>query len=533
MATKVYATPGVYIQEKDAFPSSVVAVPTAVPAFIGYTEMAKRGTKDLTNVPTRITSLAEYVELFGGAPKVQYDIHPDPNVNYVLTVDANTRYNLFYAMRFFYSNGGGPCYIVSVGGYDSSAPIEGGPLNDEENEGGLFKLLKEAEPTLVVIPDAVLLPRTECISLQQAMIAHCQKMMSRFAILDVYDYEEPAAPAAGGGGGEGGEDEDGEASAPAAAQERKPGLVREVIQNFRSINLGGKSMQWAAAYYPYLNTNIVQSSEIDFTNIKNLDALVTILTTENNALLPGDDNQERREAIQAEINKLSTTTAETSDEDISVLSNTLLAVSPTFKDVMKDISKKMNIMAPSAGIAGVYSKVDNDYGVQRAPANVGMLNVVSPTVNLSNEEQEDLNLPLSGLAVNAIRSFVGKGLLVWGARTLDGNSQDWRYINVRRSMIMIEQSIKNAAEAYVFEPNDANTWASIKSMLINFLTLQWQAGVLVGSTQDDAFTVDVGLGSTMTPTDILDGVMNITVKVAISRPAEFIVITFQQQMQKS
>ena len=184
-------------------------------------------------------------------------------------------------------------------------------------------------------------------------------------------------------------------------------------------------------------------------------------------------------------------------------------------------------------MAGVISDVDNNYGVHKAPANVGMVNVISPSVNLTNQDQADLNLPLSGLAVNAIRSFVGKGLLVWGARTLDGNSQDWRYINVRRSMIMIEQSIKNAAEAYVFEPNDANTWASVKSMIINFLTLQWRAGVLVGGTQDDAFRVDLGLGSTMTSVDILDGIMRITVKVAISRPAEFIVITFQQQMQKS
>jgi phage tail sheath protein FI len=170
--------------------------------------------------------------------------------------------------------------------------------------------------------------------------------------------------------------------------------------------------------------------------------------------------------------------------------------------------------------------------VQKAPANVGMVNVISPAVDLKKEDQQDLNIPADGLAVNAIRSFVGQGLLVWGARTLDGNSLDWKYVNVCRSMIMIEQTIKNAAQAYVFEPNNANTWASVKSMIINFLTIQWRNGVLAGSTQDDAFLVDVGLGTTMTPTDILEGIMNITIKVAISRPAEFIVITFQQQMPK-
>jgi len=124
-------------------------------------------------------------------------------------------------------------------------------------------------------------------------------------------------------------------------------------------------------------------------------------------------------------------------------------------------------------------------------------------------------------------------VLVWGARTLDGNSQDWRYVSVRRTMIFIEQSIKIAAEAYVFEPNTASTWTNLKALVTNFLTNVWQQGALAGATAEDAFSVDIGLGVTMTPVDILDGYMKMTVKVAVTRPAEFIVITFQQQMQKS
>jgi hypothetical protein len=116
---------------------------------------------------------------------------------------------------------------------------------------------------------------------------------------------------------------------------------------------------------------------------------------------------------------------------------------------------------------------------------------------------------------------------------LDGNSQDWRYVNVRRTLIFIEQSIKFAAKAYVYEPNDANTWVLIRSMISSFLNDLWKAGGLVGTTPDQAFSVEVGLGSTMTPNDVLDGVMRINVKVAISRPAEFIVITFQQKMQEA
>ena len=149
------------------------------------------------------------------------------------------------------------------------------------------------------------------------------------------------------------------------------------------------------------------------------------------------------------------------------------------------------------------------------------------------KDQEDLNLPLTGKAVNAIRSFAGKGVLVWGARTLDVNRQDWRYLSVRRTVIMIEQSLKIASESYVFQPNEVNTWVAIKGTMFNFLRDQWKQGALAGSSPDDAFSVDVGLGSTMPATDILDGIMRITVKLAVTRPAEFIVITFQQQMQKS
>jgi phage tail sheath protein FI len=98
---------------------------------------------------------------------------------------------------------------------------------------------------------------------------------------------------------------------------------------------------------------------------------------------------------------------------------------------------------------------------------------------------------------------------------------------------MIEQSLKLATRAYVFEPNDATTWVTVKSMINNFLNNLWKQGALAGSAPELAYDVQIGLGTTMTPNDILDGKMLISVKVAIVRPAEFIVITFQQQMQQA
>ena len=107
------------------------------------------------------------------------------------------------------------------------------------------------------------------------------------------------------------------------------------------------------------------------------------------------------------------------------------------------------------------------------------------------------------------------------------------YVKNTRTMLFIEESVKNAAKAYVFEPNVSNTWLNMKSMIGSFLNGVWKQGGLAGSVPEDAYSVQVGLGETMTQDDVLNGIMRITVLVAITRPAEFIEITFQQQVQKS
>ena len=186
------------------------------------------------------------------------------------------------------------------------------------------------------------------------------------------------------------------------------------------------------------------------------------------------------------------------------LHKTLILICPIYTAVLKELKRVLNLLAPSAAMAGIYTMVDNTRGVWKAPANVSVNSVISPALSITSDEQEDLNVPLSGKAINAIRTFVGEGIKVWGARTLDGNSLDWRYINVRRTMIMLEESVKNASRAYVFEPNVASTWLNLKSMIQNFLTGIWKRGGLAGATPDDAFSVHVGLGDTMTPEDVLD-----------------------------
>ncbi|MDE1460665.1 phage tail sheath family protein [Spartinivicinus poritis] len=544
-------TPGVYIVEKDAFPNSAVEVATAVPAFIGHTEKAEIKGKSLTNQPVRLSSLAEYLSLFGGAPKTTFSLSKNagssgasasasassadseegseaapaaasaasatpPTITIKgqgYDVDPKTKDYLFFnAIRLFFENGGGPCYIVSVGDYNTDYELD-------RMRGGLNGLIREQEPTMIIIPEAIKLKEPDCITLQQAMLAHCGgKMKNRVAILDIYN----------------------------GYLGRQPDY--DPIAEFRN-NIGVNYLDFSAAYYPWVHTTIVQDNAVSYENVdkESISVLQELLKTELIAplddelgkLKPGDAEDDARKvkleelktAYDGYITQLSAD--DLTDVQKSSLNKALLQLSPSFRQIVAEIKLQLNLLPPSAAMAGVITMVDNERGVWKAPANVSLSSVVQPAVDITHDEQEDLNVTPQGKSINAIRSFISEGTLVWGARTLDGNSLDWRYLQVRRTIIMLEESIKLAAKAYVFENNVANTWVTMKGMINNFLTSIWKRGGLAGTTPESAFLVSVGLGETMTPEDILEGILRITVKVALVRPAEFIEITFQQKMQES
>ena len=202
-----------------------------------------------------------------------------------------------------------------------------------------------------------------------------------------------------------------------------------------------------------------------------------------------------------------------------------------FIGVRDMIVRQMRTLPPSGTIAGIYAAVDSSRGVWKAPANVSINSIVGPSVKLDNKDQEDMNVSTTGKSINAIRAFTGKGTLVWGARTLAGNDNEWRYVPVRRFFIMVEESTRKATEPFVFEPNDANTWVKVRAMIENFLILQWRAGALQGAKPEEAFFVHVGLNETMTALDILEGRMIVEIGMAVVRPAEFIILRFSHKMQ--
>jgi hypothetical protein len=207
---------------------------------------------------------------------------------------------------------------------------------------------------------------------------------------------------------------------------------------------------------------------------------------------------------------------------------------PVISSIVSNIKREWNKLPPSGAIAGVYARVDNARGVWKAPANESLNSVSAPSVQISADEQANLNVDaVAGKSINAIRSFTGKGTLVWGARTLMGNDNEWRYVSVRRFFNMVEESCKKSTEPFVFEPNDANTWVKVQGMIENFLTVLWRQGALQGAKPEHAFYVAVGLGKTMTALDILEGRMIVEIGMAVVRPAEFIILRFSHKMAES
>ncbi|MEJ2457624.1 MAG: phage tail sheath C-terminal domain-containing protein, partial [Novosphingobium sp.] len=212
------------------------------------------------------------------------------------------------------------------------------------------------------------------------------------------------------------------------------------------------------------------------------------------------------------------------------LDNLLLNALPVFSQIEQLIAQNMNIAPPSGMLAGVWTKSDAQSGVWNAPANYALASVNGPLYNMSDGEQAGFNKPTNGQAIDVMRAQPSRGTVVWGARTLDGNSNDYRYVQVRRTLIYVEQSIKTALQSYVFMANDATTWATVTASISSFLTGLWQQGGLMGSKASDAFSVSCGLGSTMTSQNILDGYMIVAVTLQMIHPAEFIELTFTQTM---
>jgi uncharacterized protein len=646
-------TPGVYINEIDAFPPSVAQVATAVPAFIGYTEKAPS-----PNIPTRISSLLEFQKLFGGAPQpesITLEIIDNlPTDNCTAT---ESKFKLFNSLLLFYANGGGECYIVSIGTYKSAIAKA-----DFTKDEGIPALEKFDEPTLILFPDAVNLSVADLAGVQKEALMQCQKLMDRFVIMDVvqdsakktFQNNDAFRDVIG-------------TTALKYGASYYPNLVSNFPQSFRFLDIDkgllpgdfkqffpnnadlkssidnfktlhdidviGLKTGWNTVVKPLPNlattTDIMLAANLkkDWDLLKVFGKLNPLGTTAFKTYFEADivglslkpfaqklvnfkaayeklkkpgtvtavdplvfapvlddthytsgwgtistlvapilpaineyDGKLSKEIpatvapapivaihdepdftkIQAELNKLHTQIINALDMAMGniynyelVQENNLIAQMPIYGNIVAKLSQSMNTVPPSGAIAGIYAQTDATRGVWKAPANVSINGIIGLTTEINDFDQEQMNVHETGKSINAIRKFTGKGFLVWGARTLDGNSNDWRYVNVRRLANMIEESVKKACMRYVFEPNVAQTWVNVKGMIENYLTTLWNDGALAGAKPEHAFFVAVGINQTMTAQDILEGRMIVKIGYAPSRPAEFIVLEFKQMLQKS
>lgn len=500
MAT--YRTPDVYVEEISVFPPSVAEVGTAIPAFIGYTEKAKKVADDDLNLkPTKIYSLMDFERLFG-LPKpdaigvtVTSATADDPVTGKKVVIGYNgevtppsLKFLMYFSVKMFFDNGGSQCYIISVGKYDATQKIE--DLNK-----GLATLALEDEPTLIVIPEAVSLSKTDFQTLAQAVLLQCQTLKDRFAIFDIYD----------------------------GAKDLDPDQRKANRENF-----GNNYLKYGAAYYPFIKTTMNYYVLSDESNVN-----VTYPSTPAAAPAAPPAGGAPGEGPPAPAPPAAGTTKGTlaslnDPQDPKTLNTTI------YNFVKTRLKEYYVTLPPSAAVAGVYAATDAARGVWKAPANVGLTNVIAPAVALDNAHQDELNVDAdTGKSINAIRAFAGKGSLVWGARTLAGNDNEWRYVPVRRFFIMVEESVKKSTYWAVFEPNNANTWVKVRGMIENYLIQKWREGALAGATPKDAFYVRCGLGTTMDAQDILEGRMNVEIGMAAVRPAEFIILKFSHKMQTS
>lgn len=420
---------------------------------------------------TEIFSLIDFEQLFGGA----YTDLPDFLVdgNFVSTVNGDPipekpEYHLFYSLQLYFANGGGPCYILPVGHFGETYSVD-------VFKTTIRKLEVHKGPSIIVLTDMEGFNDShDYYSVYEEALDVCEKIGNCFTIIDTRHSDS------------------------------NPNDHQTNIQELRN-HLGGPNLKFGAAYYPMLVTHLKQRySEDQITVIKDGNEMVLRYSDQTIS----DDPLKKAESFY--------------HNDGSRKAN--------YRNIINQINSVKLVLPPSGALAGIYAYMDLTRGVWKAPAGVALNDIDRPLLNISGSEQELMNISPDGKSVNAIRKFPNKGTQIWGARTLDGNDNERRYVSVRRFLSMIEASIKKSTQAFVFEPNDANTWRSVEAMIENFLVNLWRNGGLQGSKPENGFFVKVGLGTTMTQNDIQQGKMIIELGVAPVKPAEFIIIRIVQRM---
>lgn len=457
-----YLSPGVFVKEVSKLGKAIVQVSTSVPAFIGYTEK-------YLEAPQKVRSMQEFEALFGTvhtfirmrtnggvyAPQSAY-VHPD--------------YTFYYCIRLYFANGGGPCWIVSVGTYKKEGETQDALDSDlfvSSTQNVLDKLETIDEISILCVPELPMMADPGRATVIQALLANCARRQDRFAILDEYT--------------------------------RSSG--NDTLK-FREA-CGNDNLQYGAAYYPQVMYN---------------------LEIPDRAIIMEKENET---PFQLAIDGLSLDEALKVPEAAALLGSRASFLRSRAKMLV-------NIyLGAGAAIAAIYGATDEARGVWKAPAGMSIVGVERIIKHYYHLDDSPLMNDVTGKEINGVKETESQGVVVWGARTLAGNDLDYRYVPVRRLMTYIGQTLKKSTAWAIFEPNNANTWLTLSNMCENFLNDLWRQGAFMGAKPKDAYNVNIGLGQSMDSEDILKGILRIEIAVAPVRPAEFIIFSFSHQLQQS
>lgn len=508
-----YKAPGVYVEEVERGPKPIEGVSTSVAGFVGVTE---RGPTE----PELVTSFADYQRTFGGFETVG----EWTNLEYETSLP--------YAVDGYFRNGGRQAWIARVVPADWIADDSPASATLEDSEGDPVLTARAAGVgwwgnNVAIDIGAASSGATERFNLRIGYWRDPEDLNREWDVLT--DPAEEGQP----------DHEEVYENLAADRTERNyyetvvnesstlvdltPGDSTErPVDGVTALTLGTDPADENTGAGDYTG-DAVANQRAGLQRFEEVDDItMVIVPDENQHSISGDvvdhcENQEDRIAIlnAMEGANLESFPSDKRRSEYAALYHPWLTV--------RDPETEVEISVPPGGhIAGIYARSDAEHGVHKAPANEVVRGIRGLNATITQGEQESLNPE----GVNCIRDFRGRGSLVWGARTTS-DDPSWKYVNVRRLFLYVEESIDEGTQWVVFEPNDEELWARVRQTVSNFLTGVWEDGALMGTTPDDAFYVKCDR-TTMTQNHIDNGQLICEIGIAPVKPAEFVVFRISQ-----
>lgn len=509
-----YPTPGVYIDPSPSDSFKISGVAASAPVFVGYTLRAQYQKKDCHFAPIAIESVQEYVAYFGWSRTHHYCwpqcyLEEVPSVvgsndflqiglaHYLLHIDYDTVYYMEQLVSSYFANGGEKAYIVSVGNFLQPKPQtypyhfqrRNTHIHLDDLVKGFQAVRSVTEPLFYCCPDATLLSAQENGKLMRTMLIHQHQAEKGMVLFDVKDDSQFSSDDFG-------------AAATVFRQE-----------------VGNLSLANAAAYYPFIRTGFYQPNDITYLHFFGgaFETLADLLFMDQGA----------SSHLETTIAKIR---ADKENENVTSYHQELQRYSPLYRALLLLVLQRINYEPPTGAISGLLNSMERTAGIWNTIANRSIVNANAVAVTLSDTELSQLYLDVSGKSINVLKALPQDRIVVWGARTLDANHTDWRYLNIRRLFDYIEQSCKQSLEQLRFEANTTATWRIIETAISQFLDTLWRQGAFSGVKKEEAYSVQCGLGTSMTQDDIDNNQLRVAVLIAPIRPAEFIVLHLTQQI---